>query len=125
MNMTYSLFKGTYMQLHSGRVTHDDIVEMRAMSKVKNVWPMRSYSLSGHQVLWQSDHIEAPVRLSKRQEGLVDSSHIMVQVDKLRQEGHTGDGVKIAIVNSGVSRVSASSLPKWKKKKKKVKSVFR
>ncbi|KAJ2892836.1 subtilase [Zalerion maritima] len=106
MNLTYSLFKGASIQLHDSDESSTDlqIAEISAMSKVKKVWPVRLYPVPDHEVVWTARDVDAPITMRKRQDEEADdySTHVMTQVDLLRAEGITGEGIKIAIIDTGI-----------------------
>ncbi|CAG9948013.1 unnamed protein product [Clonostachys rosea f. rosea IK726] len=100
----FSLFKGIAVQLKG---TENDRADSRAFSiastaTVKNVWPVREHSRPN--VTVHSSGKPGPEDLEMRQDNGSDTfgPHVMTQVDKLRAEGYTGKGVKIALIDTGV-----------------------
>lgn len=88
--------------------TENDRADSRAFSiastaTVKNVWPVREHSRPN--VTVHSSGKPGPEDLEMRQDNGSDTfgPHVMTQVDKLRAEGYTGKGVKIALIDTGVS----------------------
>lgn len=119
MNLKYKLFNGASVQLDDLEHADELAYRMAASPGVKNVWPMRTYSAPGDRVDWVGtpDETEQQARkaLHARQaggggggfanmSGDAFSPHVMMQVDKLRARGITGKGVKVAVIDTGVSR---------------------
>lgn len=72
------------------------------------VWPVTVIPRPDDEVVWAGTP-KAPKLASLRKrgdEGTEDdfSTHVQTQVDLLRAEGLTGKGVKIAVIDTGVSR---------------------
>ncbi|KAI1344254.1 peptidase S8/S53 domain-containing protein [Xylariaceae sp. FL0016] len=101
------LFTGTSFQLvnatKDGRARLLETV--LAKTGVKQVWPVRTVPLSRPAVHVSSTGQPAQGSQNvKRQASNADSfsTHLMTQVDRLRAEGITGKGFRVAIVDSGV-----------------------
>lgn len=80
------------------------------------VWPIKKYSLPAHTVHWTAgedakleDQGEAAARARQATADLF-SPHVMTQVNKLRDEGVDGTGIKVAVIDSGVSNMSVDDL---------------
>jgi subtilisin family serine protease len=78
------------------------------MDMVKRMWPVRIFHVPDDEVLSTgTEAVEANAVLRKRQYGNSTTDtfapHVMTQVDKLRADGVTGKGVKIGIIDTGVS----------------------
>jgi len=78
-------------------------------SRIKNVWPVRDFSLPGDIVHATGprvvDYVTTPgANLFKRQAPAQDefTPHVMTQVDRLRKAGFTGKGIKVAVVDTGI-----------------------
>lgn len=83
---------------------------MAQLPAVKQMWPVKVYGIPTPKVEWTGTpgmDYEAVMKrdLDGRDGKLKDvfSPHVMTQVDKLRAEGATGKGLKVALVDSGVS----------------------
>lgn len=78
--------------------------KVATMPKVKAVYPVRRYPVPHHVVHSKGTVLDEG--LVKRQVAGNDSfsTHLMTQVNKFRNAGITGKGVKIAVIDTGVSR---------------------
>jgi subtilisin family serine protease len=80
--------------------------QIAKLSGVKQIWPIRIYSVPNDEIIWVGDQgTSAQSVLQKRQSnGTEDtfSTHVMTQVDQLRAEGVTGEGVRIAVIDTGI-----------------------
>ncbi|KAI1805595.1 subtilisin-like protein [Daldinia bambusicola] len=104
MNLDYKLFKGVSIQFHDLETAEEEVVRLKSLSSVKQVWPNRVYSLPKDEVVWtgRSGGVDY-IKNVKRQLGNdTFTPHVMTQVDKLRAKGVTGIGVKIGIIDTGV-----------------------
>lgn len=72
----------------------------------RKVWPVKRYSLPEYTVEWTGSEDasgEVAAALARQSEADEFSTHMMTQVNKLRDQGIVGKGVKVAVVDSGVS----------------------
>ncbi|KAJ0123019.1 serine endopeptidase [Diaporthe amygdali] len=81
--------------------------KVRAKRNVRNVWPVRTVYINKE--VSKPSQIYSPVsrRHESRDVGEISNTttfapHIQTQIDKLRAEGYTGNGVRVAVVDSGV-----------------------
>ncbi|KAF2723337.1 subtilisin-like protein [Polychaeton citri CBS 116435] len=107
LDLKYNLFKGVSFQLQNVSSEKEAVQKIQAMSQVKNIWPVRIYNVPKDEVVWTGKEKVAPsaAGLQKRQSGNSKdtfSPHVMTQVDKLRAEGVTGKGVRVAVIDTGV-----------------------
>lgn len=110
MNLTYSLFKGTSLQLHDTATEDQAVQQISSMTAVKQVWPLRVYTLPKEQTISVGGSATANAAASSSLRRRADNStsadtfspHVMTQVDKLRALGYTGKGVKLSIIDTGV-----------------------
>lgn len=103
--LNYTLFKGATVQFQDLETADQRAAEMRSMPMVKQMWPNTLLELPKDEVVW-AGHPSKRRHILGRTPGIKDtfSPHVMTQVDSLRAKGITGKGVKIAVVDSGVSR---------------------
>lgn len=105
ITLDYSLFRGASFSLGSGTDEKVTLQKILSLPSVKSVQPVRSYSLPETYGYIASEY--HPLSTSANSE-LFDtipdtfSTHVMTGVDKLRAEGFLGDGIKIAIVDTGI-----------------------
>ncbi|KAI1338783.1 subtilisin-like protein [Xylariaceae sp. FL0016] len=104
LDLSYSLFKGCSFQLHNASDVGATAREIERMPKVRKMWPVRLRDVPKDEVVWAGNDTTAATPLRKRRDAGGDtySPHVMTQVDKLREEGITGSGIRIGIVDTGV-----------------------
>lgn len=109
MNMSFQLFNGSSFSI-TNLTGHTTIAsKISVMRSVKRIWPMRRYPPPKVQ------HLDTAPLLNPRSSGLISkqdnatapgnhsySPHVMTQVDRLHRAGYTGEGGRIAIVDTGV-----------------------
>lgn len=103
MDLDYKLFRGASIQFKDIENAADRAEQVAAMPAVKNLWPVHMYSVPKHTV--HSVGSPGAAEFKKRADAKNDTftPHLMTQVNKLRDEGITGKGIKIAIIDTGVS----------------------
>ena len=107
MTLDHTLFKGASIQFKNAGRTEDHMGILSALP-IKNIWPKKLYYLPEEDVIWtgQAGGHEY-IRNVKRQTGNdTFTPHTMTQVDKLREEGITGKGIKIAVIDTGVCTIA-------------------
>jgi len=106
MDLNYKLFKGVSIQFKDTDKAEDKAAQLADRGDIKNVWPVKLYSVPTHTVHSVGD---AAVEGLNRRQGPAGPSndtftpHLMTQVDQLRAKGITGKGIKIAVIDTGVS----------------------
>ncbi|KAH6654877.1 peptidase S8/S53 domain-containing protein, partial [Truncatella angustata] len=98
-----SLFKGASIKFHNAETADAEASNLLSLPSVKNVWHNGLYSLPETKVIWTGNPETGVV--SKRQDANATdtfSPHVMTQVDKLRAQGIVGEGIKIAVIDTGV-----------------------
>lgn len=113
MDLDYELFKGVSVQFNDVEKAEDTVMRIAQSSAVKNVWPLITYSIPKPNIEWIGAPDIESSDLKKRQDsgnGTVDNfaPHVMTQVDKLHEKGITGKGIKIAVIDTGVSELTKS-----------------
>ncbi|KAH6884600.1 peptidase S8/S53 domain-containing protein [Thelonectria olida] len=102
----YKLFKGVSIQFNDHENAEDLAADMAALPAVKNMWPVKVYGLPDPRIEWTGPAGQKPDAIKRRatNESSEDtfSPHVMTQVDKLRAEGITGKGVKVAVIDTGI-----------------------
>ncbi|KAI1261888.1 subtilisin-like protein [Xylariaceae sp. FL1019] len=105
MNYDSPLFRGASVAFHDVASAEKEAAKLQEMASVKKVWANRLYSLPPDKVVWtaKGDSAESQNTV-KRQVATEDtfSPHVMTQVDKLRANGIVGEGIKIAVIDTGV-----------------------
>jgi hypothetical protein len=102
------LFKGAAIKFNDLSTADTEAKNLLALSSVKKVWPNRVYSLPETEVVWTGTPESGS--LSKRQDDNTTdtfSPHVMTQVDKLRAQGIVGTGIKIGVIDTGVSCIES------------------
>lgn len=105
ITLDYSLFKGASFSLGSDINEKATLQTILSLPSVKSVYPVRAYSIpeiSGF-IPRESRTLSATID-SKLSDTTPDtfSPHVMTGVDKLRAEGFLGDGIKVAIIDTGI-----------------------
>lgn len=102
-DLRFKLFKGASIQFKDTKNADKMIAKVATMPKIKAVYPVRRYPVPHHVVHSTGDAVESV--LSKRQEGSdTFSTHLMTQVNKFKDKAITGKGIKIGIIDTGVSQ---------------------
>ncbi|KAL1798071.1 hypothetical protein ACET3X_004677 [Alternaria dauci] len=106
MDLSYKLFNGISFQLQNVSNADSAAAKIAKMDIVKQMWPVSTQPRPRDEVVWKGqDKNSAQSALRKRQEGGntndAYSPHVMTQVDRLRAEGFTGRGTRIAVIDSG------------------------
>ena len=112
MKLDYKLFKGVSVQLDNVEKAHEKAMKIASNPAVVNMWPVHAYDMPNPKVEWIGNPQESAPVLSRRaddgsvvNETMKDfSPHVMTQVDKLHEEGITGKGLRIAVIDTGVSK---------------------
>jgi len=103
LTLDHQLFNGAPFKLADSHDNDSTIDTIQSMAMVNKIWPVMLYSNPATLIskIDASDIASAPLR---KRAGYVDTyvPHIMGGVDKLHEEGFTGDGLFIGIVDSGV-----------------------
>lgn len=112
MQLEFKLFRGVSVQLSDLQGAEQRAALFAAMPAVRNVWPVRLYRMPSPKVEWigSGGPLQAePRRLAGRSEEVAHGEarddftpHVMTQVDKLRAQGITGKGTRIAVVDTGI-----------------------
>lgn len=106
MSLSHQLFNGASFWLQN-TTHHEEIAEHIAQSpEVKKMWPVHRYRLPNDKVHWTAENTlhESPASLHIRQPDKADTwaPHRMTQVDRLRADGVTGKGIKVAVIDTGI-----------------------
>ena len=117
MQYNYKLFKGASIQFNDLDNAEDISAKMASMPGIKRKWPVQRFSLPKPTVHWTGTPGMEYTAVKKRGFEERDLSndtytpHMMTQIDKLRDEGVTGKGLKVALVDSGVSKTYTPKVP--------------
>lgn len=110
MDLSFRFFKGVSFQMHgpvlssSSSRSSDWVQIIKNNGNVRDIWPVQITELK----IQHEDLITASPTAQrsqvKRQAGSEKtfSPHIMTQIDKLLGEGVTGNGFRVAVIDSGV-----------------------
>lgn len=106
MNLTYTLFNGASFRLDDLTDENATVQSITAMTAVKQLWPVRLYSIPKAEKMSTGGALTAAASaLRKRADNDTTDTwapHVMTQVDKLRALGYTGEGVRVAVIDTGV-----------------------
>ncbi|KAF4975033.1 hypothetical protein FZEAL_8132 [Fusarium zealandicum] len=106
MQYNYKLFKGASIQFNDVENAEDLAARMAELPGIKQKWQVKTFSLPTPKVEWTGtpgmDYAVVKKRDTDEEAKDTFSPHVMTQVDKLRAEGATGKGLKVALVDSGI-----------------------
>lgn len=109
MQFDYKLFKGASIQFHDTETAEERADRLASLPSVKQLWPVRLYRIPNPRIEWTGNPDQDYAVSKKRDinETMEDvfSPHVMTQVDKLRANGVTGKGIKVAVIDTGVSEM--------------------
>jgi len=98
LNFSSRLFTGASFHLNK----HDDFSTIAALDMVSAIWPLTIYSRP-------DPIVERIINLSERSVETKNGSyndlfppHVMCGVDKLHAQGYIGEGISVAIIDTGV-----------------------
>jgi subtilisin family serine protease len=115
--LEYKLFKGVSIQLNNETDIETAVSNIEDMTKVKNVWPVRTIQMPNNTVIWTgNDFNAAGSALNNRQSTNTINNplpHVMTQVDRLHAKGVTGKGAKIAVLDSGIDYMVSIPYADW------------
>jgi hypothetical protein len=102
------LFKGASIQIKDTKNADKIAAKVAELPTIKRIFPVRRYPVPQHTVHSTGDAVSDLVakrdRGSKRQEDKdTFTPHLMTQVNKLRDASITGKGIKIGVIDTGVS----------------------
>jgi subtilisin family serine protease len=111
MQFNHELFKGISIQLKDVDTAEDLADQLASLPAVKNIWPVKLYDRPEFEKKWtdqdQARDKAVPESLIRKRQGestaLGNAPHVMTQVDKLHARGITGEGITIAVIDTGVS----------------------
>ena len=91
------------IQVHDTDKADEKAGEIASLPSVKRVWPIQVVRVPDEnvRVVGNASFSVLGPRADKSNDTF--APHVMTQVDKLRAKGITGKGVKIAVVDTGVS----------------------
>jgi subtilisin family serine protease len=102
LTLTHSLFDGISFIVapeHDNETTFDTI---QSFSSVKKIWPLRLYSRPATTIHLSSALKEISSASLMKRDSDAYAVHSMGGVDKLRAEGYDGEGMFVAIIDTGV-----------------------
>ncbi|PFH55182.1 hypothetical protein XA68_10493 [Ophiocordyceps unilateralis] len=110
MQLNYKLFRGVSVQLSHLDSAPQKAARLAAMPAVRNVWPVQLYAMPSPKVEWVGTEPmgeAVPRRLMGRADDDGDGKdvyppHVMTQVDRLRDKGVTGKGMRVAVIDTGI-----------------------
>lgn len=105
MKLDYKLFKGASIRFHDTDTANDQADLLGTQPAVKKMWPVRLYNVPKHTVHWVADEDAHEENTAETRQAPADtfSPHVMTQVNQLRDQGVVGEGIKVAVVDTGVS----------------------
>ncbi|KAK3681811.1 peptidase S8/S53 domain-containing protein [Podospora appendiculata] len=97
----FDLFKGSSIQFKDIEKAEETAAKVAELPAIKQIWPVKTYPVPEHTVHYTGSVLQDV--LSKRQESGKDlfTPHLMTQVNKFKDAGIVGKGIKIAIIDTG------------------------
>lgn len=107
LELSHDLFNGASFVIDSAHNNQSTIDTIQSFSIVKSIWPIQLYTRpAANLTVVKDSSIFSPAALKAIQKRGVGEDtypvHVMGGVDKLRAEGYSGEGLHIAIVDTGV-----------------------
>ncbi len=76
--------------------------KVAAMPSIKQIFPVRRYPVPHHVVHSTGDAVQGTIARRKKDDKDTFETHLMTQVNKFRDAGIKGKGIKIAVIDTGV-----------------------
>lgn len=109
LKLDHKLFKGASLRFHDVDEAHHHAKLLASTPHVKKLWPVYLYDVPEYTIHWNAG-VDATLReaqdvpTTRLAPADTFSTHVMTQVNQLRDASVLGEGIKVAIVDSGVSR---------------------
>ncbi|KAH8884080.1 subtilase [Thozetella sp. PMI_491] len=101
LRLKSSVFNGMSFRLGSDNNSDLTADKIATLPQVKQIWPVNLYPAPKLSLSWTAKDMTTS-ELQRRAVQDTFSPHVMTQVDKMRAEGYTGQGLRIGVVDSGV-----------------------
>ncbi|KAK3323071.1 peptidase S8/S53 domain-containing protein [Apodospora peruviana] len=101
-DLKFKLFNGASIQFKETDKAEEMAAKVADMPVIKNVWPVKRYPAPQHTVHYTGSGVKAAIE--KRQaagEPDMFTPHLMTEVNKFRDAGETGKGIRIGIIDTG------------------------
>lgn len=102
-DLRFKLFKGASIQFKDTKNAEESAAKVAEMPKIKRVYPVRRYPVPRHVVRSKGTGVQEMIAKREVSGNDTFSTHLMTQVNKFRDAGITGKGIKIAVIDTGVS----------------------
>ncbi|ROT36156.1 subtilisin-like protein [Sodiomyces alkalinus F11] len=105
-DLNYKLFKGTSIHFRDVETAEERALEIGNLNSVKHIYPVEHYERPHDEVIWRGNPGREYMQNRRRDVDPEDEDefapHLMTQVDRLRDEGFTGAGLKVAVIDTGI-----------------------
>ncbi|KAL2753080.1 hypothetical protein ACRALDRAFT_1052831 [Sodiomyces alcalophilus JCM 7366] len=105
-DLNYKLFKGTSINFRDVDTAEERARDIGNLPAVKNIYPIEYYDRPHDEVIWRGNPGREYMQNRRRHVDPEDEDdfapHLMTQVDRLRDEGLTGAGLKVAVIDTGI-----------------------
>ncbi|KAF2796259.1 peptidase [Melanomma pulvis-pyrius CBS 109.77] len=105
VDLNHELFRGASFRIDAKDDNQGTVDVIQSFQAVKKIWPVRLYS-NPAKVIGTLDNLgsllTAPSANQKRSISDSFSTHVMGGVDKLHDEGFTGEGLFVGVVDTGI-----------------------
>ncbi|EUC41893.1 hypothetical protein COCMIDRAFT_104952 [Bipolaris oryzae ATCC 44560] len=106
LDLNYELFQGAAIRFEDKKPVGERIAQLLEQPAIKNVWPNRLIPRPDARINAVASRTPAGSAFDqvarRSQDNDTLSTHVQTQVDKLRAEGIIGEGVKIAVIDTGI-----------------------
>ncbi|KAJ6790128.1 hypothetical protein PWT90_05302 [Aphanocladium album] len=110
VDLNSELFQGVSIQLNDVNSAEEKAEKLKALPAVKAVWPVRMIPRPNPKIEWvATEGIQALVdKTAENSVGERDvaepmsSAQRMCQIEKLREKGYKGRGIKVAVIDTGI-----------------------
>ncbi|KUI56255.1 Minor extracellular protease vpr [Cytospora mali] len=107
MKLDHKLFKGASIRFHDVDKAQDQAGLLASTPHVKQIWPVQILNMPEHTVHWNAGEDATTmeshdVRKPRQVPADTFSPHVMTQVNRLRDAGFMGEGIKVAVIDTGV-----------------------
>ncbi|KAH7313888.1 peptidase S8/S53 domain-containing protein [Stachybotrys elegans] len=101
MTLDYGFFKGVSIQLDN-ETAEENASLLASLPAVKKMWPVKRYSIAEVEGINDKHNVTSSTLSSMKEDNATFVPHVMTGIDKLREAGVTGEGVTIALVDTGI-----------------------
>lgn len=110
LDLSSELFQGVSIQLNDVNSAEEKAAKLKALPAIKKIWPVVTVPAPDPKIEWVATdgvdvlaHNNKDNTISSRDVAdPLSSAQRMCQIEKIREKGYVGRGIKIAVVDTGV-----------------------